>query len=103
MNLNTLGLCGVTDTDEDGELAAEPVANHLGYVGVCRLIEAVKPTVAIVSHFGAQLLGLRDRIEAALRDRFQGATTKVLLARRGDVFRFSDSLKTAPEIGRLAE
>ncbi len=103
LNLNTLGLRGMTDTDDAAALGAEPIANHLGYVGVCRLIEAVKPSVAIVSHFGAQLLGFRDEIEAALRDRFQGSTTEILLARRGDVFRFRDSMKRPPEIGRIAE
>lgn len=102
LNLNTLGLRGMTDTGRDDALATEPVANHLGYVGICRLIEAVKPSVAIISHFGAQLLGLRDRIETALRDRFRGTNTEILLATRGDVYRFSESLKTAPETGRLA-
>ncbi len=101
LNLNTLALRDRKGSAVDEAQDSETVANHLGYVGVCRLIEAVRPSVAIVSHFGAQLLDIRDRIEKALRDRFAGSDTQIHLARRGEVFRFPASFKLPPEIDRL--
>jgi ribonuclease BN (tRNA processing enzyme) len=101
LNINTLGLQQIQDTGETTQDPVEPVCNHLGYIGVCRLIEAIRPRVAIISHFGAQILAARGRIEALLRARFQESPTTIHIAHTGDVFRFPSTLDAAPELDRL--
>lgn len=99
MNMNTLALDAIGDTQAAVADRAAPVHNHLGYVGVCSLIEEVRPRTAIVSHFGAQLLDQRHAIEAMLRDRFAGSGTAIYCPGNGDSFTFEASLSQAPEVG----
>ena len=103
LNLNTLGLQGLTDTSVDGPVSEEPAENHLGYVGCCRLIEAVRPANAVISHFGAQLLEMTDQIAGAFEERFGDTGTHVRIARRGQTLRFASSLRAAPEAGPPCE
>ena len=99
LNINTLGLHGMADTSADQSPSEEPTKNHLGYFGCCRLIEAIRPANAVISHFGAQLLDMKDQIEAAFRERFANTGIDVRIARRGQVLRFPSTLRAASEAG----
>lgn len=101
LNINTLGLRHFRDTGERSTTASEPVQNHLGYEGVCRLIDAIRPKTAIISHFGAQLLDSKGKIEELLRKRFEPLPIAIHVAHSGSVFRFPSTLDTAPTLARL--
>lgn len=96
MNMNTLSLDGMLTDGGHFTGDIQPVHNHLGYVGVCKLIEEVRPKTAIISHFGAQLLGQRVAIEAALRARFAPLGVTVHCPANLDSFQFDRSLADAP-------
>ena len=91
MNINTLALNSVDDADlmPQHDLQ-EPIANHLGYLGVCSLIEEVRPRTAIISHFGAQLLAHRVTIEKMLRERFTALEITIHCPDNGDSLIFDD-------------
>jgi len=36
--------------------------NHLGRLGLCKLISSLKPNICIISEFGEELLGHRDKL-----------------------------------------
>lgn len=94
INLNTLSLKPrPTDRGSDRTFTQ----NHIGYVGACELIEEVRPSVAIVSHFGVQLLPHRQEIEALLRDRFQPLGITVHCPATWDSFYFQISLSAPPQ------
>lgn len=92
MHMNTLGLDSMKDTESNVPEQAGTVRNHLGYVGVCKLIEAVRPKTAIVSHFGSQLLSKVDAIQNMLRERFDGQGVNIFCTHTGDEFCFGQSL-----------
>jgi ribonuclease BN (tRNA processing enzyme) len=96
MNMNTLSLESMRDLEPDPPCDAVPIHNHLGYVGVCRLIEEVRPRIAIVSHLGSQLLDKREAIQHRLRTRFAGTGVDIYCPDNGDSFLFRDSLSRAP-------
>lgn len=98
MNMNTLALDSADDiVPESGNSGfAEPVHNHLGYVGVCELIERVRPSTALVSHMGAQLLDQPEAIEGMLRERFSDRNTSIHCPRNGDAFHFEGALARPP-------
>jgi len=95
MNMNSLGLDSFSDIGPTPQKFM-PIHNHLGYVGVCNLIEAVKPRVAIVSHFGAQLLGRVDEIQSLFQKRFGETDTQVYCVHTGDEFCFNNTLSELP-------
>ncbi len=96
INMNTLSLDEVTGIAAQAQDGTRPTRNHLGYVGTCELIGAVRPRTAIVTHFGVQLVDERARIEALLRERFAGSGTEVHCPETGDSFRFARSFREAP-------
>jgi ribonuclease BN (tRNA processing enzyme) len=98
LNLNTLGLNSMTDYNSDVPVNNEPVKNHLGYVGVCQLIDSVKPKVAIVAHFGSQLSTKVEDIQRVLRKRFSGQKTFIYCPQTGDEFVFENSFNQQPEV-----
>jgi L-ascorbate metabolism protein UlaG (beta-lactamase superfamily) len=101
MNMNTLALDAIDDTRPTCPKAAAPVHCHLGYVGVCKLIEAVRPTTAFVSHLGAQLLAQREAIEVLLRDRFADTGITIYCPDNGDQYSFASTLSQPPSAGRF--
>lgn len=101
MNMNTLGLEAIDDTDAVVSDPSIPVNNHLGYVGVCKLIEEVQPTTAVVSHFGAQLIDQRGEVEAMLRKRFVDDPIAIFCPDNGDSFFFAQTLSDSPAQGRF--
>lgn len=101
MNMNTLALEAADDTNPVCANASEPVHHHLGYVGVCNLIDEVHPKTAIVSHLGAQLLPRREAIEAMLRERYSNTGVSVHCPDNGDSFRFASSLSQPPLVRRF--
>lgn len=101
MNINSLGLDNVTDIGPAPQKQM-PIHNHLGYLGVCQLIEAVQPRIAIVSHFGAQLLTKVDEIQALLRKRYHYQSTEIYCAHSGDCFNFEKTLASLPVIETLS-
>ena len=103
MNMNTLALDALDDAVPVPKgNRRKPVHNHLGYVGVCKLIEEVRPSTAIVSHLGMQLLDQREQIQALLRERFDGHGVAIYCPDNGDSFLFERSLAEAPLCGRFA-
>lgn len=92
MNMSTLGLGSRTDGDISATKNSEPIVNHLGYYGVCKLIEEVGPRTAIVSHFGSHLLPFINEIQTVLRNRFAELGIDIYCTHSGDRFRFSGSL-----------
>lgn len=101
LNINTLGLRGIRDTGPGSRVADTLVPNHLGYEGVCRLIEAVRPGTAIISHFGAQIRDSAPAIEGLLRQRFARLPIAIHTADSGTVFRFAATLDTTPALAKL--
>ena len=98
MNINTLGLESMNDRDDHVPEQVSSVHNHLGYVGVCQLIEAVKPKTAIVSHFGSQLLSKTDEIQNMLRERFSEQDVNIFCTHTGDEFSFDQSFEQKPAL-----
>lgn len=96
MNMNTLSLGAMQPDAQDPGREAEPTHNHLGYVGVCRMIERVRPRIAVVSHFGAQVRAQRAAVEAALQQRFSGLGVEVCCARNWDCWAFDGALRDGP-------
>jgi len=103
MNMNTLGLDNADDVGSGHESTgfAEPVHNHLGYVGVCKMIDRVRPSTAVVSHMGAQLLDQPEDIEGMLRKRFNEQNTSIHCPRNGDVFHYEGELTHLPNTRRF--
>ncbi|NNE85505.1 MAG: MBL fold metallo-hydrolase [Alphaproteobacteria bacterium] len=101
MNMNTLALDAIDDTRPTCPKTAAPVHYHLGYVGVCNLIEAVRPTTAFVSHLGAQLLPQREAIQALLRNRFADTGITIYCPDNGDRYSFVSTLSRPPSVGRF--
>ena len=99
MNINTLGLESMNDRNNHVPEQVSSVHNHLGYVGVCNLIEAVKPKTAIVSHFGSQLLSKTDEIQSILRERFAEQSVNIFCTHTGDEFSFEQSFEQEPVLG----
>jgi len=99
MNMNTLGLDSMYECEENVPLQVSAVHNHLGYVGVCTLIDAVRPKTAIVSHFGSQLLSKVEDIQNILRQRFDNLDTNIYCTQTGDEFSFEQSLAQKPSVG----
>lgn len=100
MHMNTLGLDSMKDTESNITEQAGTVRNHLGYVGVCKLIEAVRPKTAIVSHFGSQLLSKVDAIQSLLRERFDDQGVNIFCTHTGDEFIFEQSFSQQPGCGK---
>lgn len=96
MNMNTLSLDAMLPRKAAPCRTALPIHNHLGYVGVCRLIDEVRPRMAIVSHFGAQLLHRRAAVQSLLRKRFAGTGTEVYCAENWDRWHFDGALSDGP-------
>jgi len=96
MNMNTLSLDAVVPADRDPAHYEEPVHNHLGYVGVCRLIDEVRPKTAIVSHLGSQIERRRAAIEELLRQRFAPQGVTVFCPGSGDSYVFKSALSKPP-------
>ena len=96
MNMNTLSLNSLSAVNglPDGPL--HPTHNHLGYVGACLLIDELRPKTAVISHFGAQIVGQRDRIEAMLRTRFAGSGVAIHCAENADSYAFRKTLSEPP-------
>lgn len=95
INMSTLGL----DTfkgGRDGGASSRPVRNHLGYVGVCELIDRVRPRTAIVTHLGSHLIEQSREIEEMLRERFSSLGVSVHCPVSGDRFWFEEELAGAP-------
>ncbi len=90
-NLNTINLGSF-----QGEQAGH-VRNHLGYKGLCQLIEAVRPGNVFVSHFGSQILSRRTQIEELLRDRFASSHMNIYCPDNGEAFTF-DSMAGRPTV-----
>jgi len=99
MNLNTLGLDSTRDTETYIADEVSHVQNHLGYVGVCNLIEMVRPKTAIVSHFGSQLLPKVDEIQALLQKRFDNYGINIFCVLTGDECCFEQSFSEEPGLG----
>ena len=99
MNLNTLGLNSMRDTEDSVPDETTYVRNHLGYVGVCKLIDTVRPKTAIISHFGSQLLPKVDEIQALLQKRFDNDAINIFCVVTGDEFCFEQSLGEEPSLG----
>ena len=99
MNMNTLGLDSMRDTEGYVPDEVAYVRNHLGYVGVCKLIDMVRPKTAIISHFGSQLLPKVDEIQALLQKRFDNAAINIYCVLTGDEFCFEQSLGEEPSLG----
>jgi ribonuclease BN (tRNA processing enzyme) len=94
MNMNTLGL----EATHDARIGCGgPVRNHLGYAGVCSLLEKVRPRFAVVSHLGAQLLDRRDTVQAMLSERFAELDVLVHCAVNGDSYIFEHNLGEVPQ------
>jgi ribonuclease BN (tRNA processing enzyme) len=99
LNLSTLGI------DPDADQARDertPTHQHLGYVGVCKLLEQIRPRTAIVSHFGVQLTEKRGAIEAALRDRFAPMGIEVFCPDNGATLTFNNGLGGRPRLEAFA-
>lgn len=97
MNMNTLALDAMDDLEGAAISSdAEPVHNHLGYVGVCRLIEEVQPKTAVVSHLGAQLLERRLDVQALLCARFADRHITIMCPDNGDSLVFERRLADPP-------
>lgn len=94
LNMSTLGV----DPTREGPILrdAAPVHVHLGYVGVVKLIDEVRPKTAIVSHLGAQLAERRAQIETTLQARFAPEGIRVICPQNGDSFHFVESLAAPP-------
>ena len=103
MNLNTLGLDSSIDTDTYVAEEASCVKNHLGYVGVCKLIEMVQPKTAIISHFGSQLLPKVGEIQTLLQKRFDKEAINIFCVLTGDEICFEESLDEDPGLGSFCE
>ena len=101
INMNTLALDAMVPKHASSCDHPMPTHNHLGYVGVCRLLEEVRPRAAIVSHFGAQLQARRGGIQAALRDRFSPAGVSVYCPENLQCFDFQGSLSEKPVQSRF--
>lgn len=99
MNMNTLSLDSINDNRNCIPEHCTYTRNHLGYAGVCKLIEEIKPQTAIISHFGSQLLSQVDDIQTSLRARFAHQETNIFCAHTGDEFIFEQSLDQPPYIG----
>lgn len=95
LNLNTLGLHSMADRADTAHGDAA-VHGHLGYQGVCRLIDEVRPRTAFVSHLGAQLLAQRAQIESLLRKRFAPQGITVLCPAPGARYVFEHGLAQPP-------
>jgi len=102
MNINTLGIESMTDNKTEVPLEDLSVKNHLGYMGVCQLIEKVRPKTAIISHFGSQLSTQVEKIQTLLRRRFAALETNIYCAQTGDRFSFDHSLRQKPALGMLS-
>ena len=101
MNMNTLGLDSITDTECYVPEQVSFVKNHLGYAGVCELIDAVRPKTAIISHFGSQLLSKVDEVQNILRERFGSLGVNIYCVHTGDEFSFKESLAQKPDLERF--
>lgn len=101
MNMNTLALEAFDDTKPVCLRTTEPIHCHLGYVGVCELIEQVRPSTAIVSHLGAQLLPQRKAIESMLRERFHEIGVSIFCPDNGDCYHFEGTLLQSPAVGKF--
>jgi ribonuclease BN (tRNA processing enzyme) len=99
MNMNTLAVDTIDDF-KNGSLRnyTIPVHSHLGYVGVCSLIEEVRPKTAIVSHLGAQLLSHRPTVQDLLQERFAGKGITIYCPVNGESYFFEHSLSEPPSI-----
>jgi len=98
MNMNTLALDAMIPDPSPHGTQPHLTHNHLGYAGVCRLLEEVRPKTAIVSHLGAQLIGMRAAIQTALRRRFADMGMAVFCPETGDSLAFDGPLGAAPEL-----
>lgn len=96
LNLNTLGLHAIDDRADTAHGDAA-VHGHLGYLGVCRLVDAVRPRSVFVSHLGAQLLDQRQEIEAQLRTRFAPLGIAVHCPASGARYAFPGGLAQPPQ------
>jgi ribonuclease BN (tRNA processing enzyme) len=101
INMNTLALDAMVSTHSSSCKTPKPTHNHLGYVGVCRLIEEVGPRTAVISHFGAQLHDQRAGIEAALRDRFTPAGVNIFCPENLQCLDFQGPLTEKPTQNRF--
>jgi len=101
MNMNTLGLDSITDTEGSVSEQVSFVKNHLGYAGVCEIIDRVRPKTAIISHFGSQLLSKVDEVQNMLRARFDRHGVNIYCAHTGDEFSFKESLVEKPDLERF--
>lgn len=102
MNMNTLGLDSMQDVSATSTShVADPVHNHLGYVGVCRLIEAVRPRTAVVSHLGAQLLDRRHEVQSLLHARFATEGITIVCPENGDSLFFERRFEDPPQCRRF--
>lgn len=99
MNMNTLSLDSINGNPDCIPEYCSYTRNHLGYAGVCKLIEEIKPRTAIISHFGSQLLSQVDDIQTSLRTRFSHQEVNIFCAHTGDEFIFEQSLDLPPYLG----
>lgn len=104
MNLNTLSLNSMVDVAVDLDESSS-VRDHLGYVGVCNLIENISPGTAVISHFGTQLLNQTSTIQDMLRARFsdQGSPISIYCADTGDAFRYNKHLRENPSVSQFSK
>lgn len=103
MNINTLALNSMDDLELVPKHSnLEPIHNHLGYLGVCSLIEEVHPKVVVVSHLGAQLIGHREKIQDMLRERFAALEIVIHCPRNGDSLVFDPDLWSPPKLQEFA-
>lgn len=96
MNMNTLSLDAMIPAHLPICDEPRPTHNHLGYVGACGLIDRVRPKMAVVTHFGAQLVDRRGEIQAALRARFAPLGVDVHCPENMHCLDFRGSLSQAP-------
>lgn len=101
LNLNSLDLHSQSDVGRVPPGGPEPVQGHLGYRGVCQLLEEVQPKTAVVSHFGSQLTQRREAVERLLRERFSDSGMVVHCPANGDRLAFTHGLSMPPMLSRL--
>lgn len=99
MNMNTLGLDTMTDTESDIHDQVSSVQNHAGYIDTCKLTEAIRLKTAIISHGGSQLLSNVGEIQNILRERFDNQGLNIFYTHAGNKVCFDKSLSQAPGLG----
>lgn len=99
MNMNSLAVDTIGDTENRSPASyTVPTHSHLGYVGVCNLINELRPKTAIVSHLGAQLLDRRPVVQDLLRTRFAGLGISIHCPENGESFFYEQNLAENPRV-----